>query len=90
MIDTTPTITGDPWDTMGRWRYGIDPILQHGGMAEIPHVTGSGNPMAKPWSPQHPLFWLAVVMVGTGFGMFGLSGSVKVAKTRVSGSVGEG
>jgi hypothetical protein len=90
MMDTTPTLTGDPWDTMGTWRYGLDPILRAGGHAQIPHVEAGANPGTSPFSPQHPLFWLGLVMLGTGLGLFGLSGSVKVGKTKVAASVGEG
>lgn len=89
MLDTTPAITGDPWGALGAMKYGMDPIQPSGGREHIPHVASTGNPAVPVWSPQHPLFWFGVILAATGFGFFGISGSVKVANTKVSGAVGE-
>jgi hypothetical protein len=88
MLDTAPTLTGDPWDAMGVFRYGTEPIRQAGARAVLPHVQSSANPDAPLWSPQHPLFWFAAVLVATGTGLFAVSGSVRVAKTKASASIG--
>src|SRR5262249_11849843 len=83
-LDTTPTLVGDPWQ-----RYGTDPVRPTGGKAMLPHVQSSATSHPPVWSPDNPLFWFGGLLLATGFGLFAISGSVKVAKTRVSGSVGE-
>jgi hypothetical protein len=89
MLDTVPSMTGEPFDNIGMFRYGVDPISR-GAAARVtlPHVQSDANPDAPPWSPQHPLFWFGVVLAATGLGLFGVSGQVKIAKTKASASLG--
>jgi hypothetical protein len=86
-LDLTPQLTDDPWESIVA-KYG-----QHTALA--PDVPGqhsammSAVPTAPLWSPQNPLFWVGAVMLATAFGAFAASGSVRVAKTKVSAGVGE-
>jgi hypothetical protein len=89
MLDRTPTLSGNGWDAYGAWRYGTEPIEQAGGRAHIPHVQSSAIPSAPPWSPQNPLFWFAALLLATGAGLFGVSGSVKVGKTTAAAEIGK-
>lgn len=86
MMDTAPTLTGDPW---GRFKYGTLPIEQSGGRSHIPHVVNDATDTPPPWSPDNPLFWFGAVLLATGFGLFAISGEVKVAKTKIAAGIGE-
>jgi hypothetical protein len=87
-LDTTPSMNGDAWSGIGVWKYGMEGALPSGGHASVPHMASTGHPMPRLWSPQHPMFWFAGLLLATGAGLFAMSGSVTVAKTTLSGSVG--
>jgi len=87
-MDTTPRIDGDGWGGVGK--LGTAMIEQTGGRVHIPHTGNSGaTDSAPPWSPDNPLFWFGAVLLATGFGMFAISGELKVAKTKLSAGVGQ-
>jgi hypothetical protein len=84
-LDLTPQLHDDPWEAIVA-KYGsngLEPEVpsQHGHMLQA-------APSAPLWSPQNPLFWLGVVMVATALGAFSASGSVRLAKTKVSAGIG--
>lgn len=86
MLDTAPIINGDGW---GVGKYGTQRIEQTGGRVHLPHVQSTAVDAAPPWSPDNPLFWFAAILLGTGLGMFAISGDLKVAKTKVSAGIGQ-
>ena len=85
-LDMTPQLSDDPWDAI---------TARFGANAVEPDVPGQQRhllqsaPTAPLYSPQNPLFWLGVVMVGTALGAFAASGSVRVGKAKVTAGVGE-
>lgn len=85
-MDTAP-IMGDGW---GVGKYGTEPILQSGGRTHIPHVANAATETPPLYSPDNPLFWFGALLLGTGLGMFAISGDLKVAKTKFSAGVGKG
>jgi hypothetical protein len=90
VMDGVPSMTGDPWGALGITRYGTEPIRPDDTLrVSIPHVQAGAGQSVPPWSPQHPLFWFGALLLATGAGLFAVSGSVRVAKTNASASVGK-
>ena len=57
--------------------------------AQLPASTYAGpDNAAVPWSADSPLFWGALVAVGTLLGIFGASVRIRAGHTRASAEVG--
>lgn len=59
------------------------------GQSLPPTTTHGGDLMSVPWHPDSPIFWLAVLGVGTMLGITGASVRVRAFKGRAGVNVGE-
>ena len=87
-LDLTPQLHDDPWESIVAKYGGSSAAVEADVPSQHRHMLQAA-PSAPLWSPQNPLFWLGAVMVATALGAFSFGGNVRLAKTKVSGSIGE-